>query len=330
MNHGRLGRKPTVVSPAPSVIHSLEVNPVNPVSSVVHAFLFALAAVTIAACGTAPKKAAEKPTEPRKPSYYSDDGPPDSVPENLASIPDAVPRDEPFHRFANRPYTVFGRSYAPVVNKDPTRERGLASWYGKKFHGQKTASGEVYDMFAMTAAHKTLPIPSYAKVTHVRTGPSVLVRVNDRGPFQGDRIIDLSYAAAARIGVASAGSGLVDVERVFATPVVTAAASPLLAPPPPPPPITAVETPVVAPDSGAPESGALWLQLGAFSGAENASLFRTRMTSELRWNHEPLTVIQRDGLHRVRLGPYRNREEALAIADKVRESLGYAPALANR
>ncbi len=291
------------------------------VSSVVHAFLFALAALVLASCGSAPKKPSD---EPKKPSYYSDDGPPAAVPDNLASIPDAVPRDEPFHRFANRPYTVFGRAYVPAVNKDALRERGIASWYGKKFHGQKTSSGEVYDMFAMTAAHKTLPIPSYARVTHVRTGKSVVVRVNDRGPFHGDRIIDLSYAAASRIGIASAGSALVEVERVFEGGGLAAAPLPaqvsIQAMP-----VAAIESPVVARDSGE-----LYLQLGAFSGAENAELFRNRMSGELSWNLEPISIAQRDGLHRVRLGPYRNRDEALAIAEKVRATLGFSPALSGR
>ena len=137
--------------------------------------------------------------------YYSDDGPPLSVPDNLAQIPDAVPRDEPFHRYANRPYTVFGHTYVPVVSKDPTKERGLASWYGRMFHGRKTASGEVYDMFAMTAAHKTLPIPSFARVTNVKNGLSVVVRVNDRGPYRRGRILDLSYAAAHALHAVEAG-----------------------------------------------------------------------------------------------------------------------------
>ncbi|APV49295.1 hypothetical protein BWI17_06125 [Betaproteobacteria bacterium GR16-43] len=276
--------------------------------------------LTLAACGSAPPK---KPDDaPKKPSYYSDDGPPESVPDNLASIPDAVPRDEPFHKFANRPYVVFGRNYVPVVNKDAYKERGIASWYGKKFHGQKTSSGEVYDMFAMTAAHKTLPIPSYARVTNVRSGKSVVVRINDRGPFHGDRIIDLSYAAAARIGVASAGSGLVEVERVYDSVAVV---------PRDEIQITSTyirrvyDTPVVT-----GEKSEFYLQLGAFSGPEAADLFRKKMQSDLAWNLEPLTVAQREGLHRVRLGPYRNREEALAIADKVRTTLGFSPALTNR
>ncbi len=281
--------------------------------------LVATLAIFLAGCGTAPKKSTQSGEGPRKPSYYSDDGPPESVPSNLADIPDATPRDEPYNRFANKPYTVFGKTYVPVLNKEPTKERGIASWYGKKFHGQKTASGETYDMFAMTAAHPTLPIPSYAKVTNLKTGKSVVVRVNDRGPFHTDRIIDLSYAAASRIGLAAPGSGLVEVERVFAVPsggpVVVAAA---------PPPAPAVETPMVVEDKG------LWLQIGAFSSRESADIFREQAARDLSWNNEPLDVAARDGFFRVRLGPYRSREEANAIADKVRETLGYAPTMTNQ
>ena len=270
-----------------------------------------------AGCGMAPKKVQQQPTSPR---YYSDDGPPETIPDNLAQVPDAMPRDEPFHRYANRPYTVFGLTYAPVLDKQPTRERGIASWYGRKFHGRKTSSGEVYDMFAMTAAHKTLPIPSYARVTNVKTGQSVVVRVNDRGPFHSDRVIDLSYAAAARIGIAAAGSGLVDVERIVVASGELVSASPQL-----PPPMPIVETPMVA-----QEAAALWLQLGAFSSAETAESFREKVARDLPWLLEPIQVSSRDGLHRVRLGPYRNAVEAAAIGDKVRGSLGIAPVLTRR
>ena len=273
--------------------------------------------VLVAACGSAPKKASTTPDKPGPMGkYYSDDGPPLSVPDNLAQIPDAVPRDEPFHRYANRPYTVFGHTYVPVVNKEPTKERGLASWYGRMFHGRKTASGETYDMFAMTAAHKTLPLPSYVKVTNVKNGLSVVVRVNDRGPFHAGRIIDLSYAAAARIGIAAAGSGLVEVERVFEASQQVAVVATA------PPPLVDIETPMVA-----QEASTLWLQLGAFSSAENAEAFRLKAAASLPWMLEPIEVSPRDGLYRVRLGPYRNRSEAVAIADRVRESLGFAPAL---
>ena len=273
-------------------------------------------AALVGGCATTPKAPPKASTSSK---YYSDDGPPETIPENLASIPNAVPRDEPFHRFANRPYTVFGLTYVPVLDRQPTKERGIASWYGRMFHGRKTASGEVYDMFAMTAAHKTLPIPSFARVTNVKTGKSVVVRINDRGPFHADRVIDLSYAAAARIGIAAAGSGLVDVERIFAPTDVVALA------PVAPPVMADVETPVVT-----QEASSMWLQLGAFSSAENAEAFRVRALASLQWNLEPIDVSARDGLYRVRLGPYRNRQEATAIAERVRESLGFAPSISNR
>ena len=272
-----------------------------------------ICAAGLAGCGT-PAKKGDAATSGK---YYLDDGPPESTPDNLGSVADAVPRDEPFHKFANRPYTVMGRTYVPIVNKERTVQRGIASWYGKKFHGQRTSSGEIYDMFAMTAAHPTFPIPSYARVTNLKNGKSVVVRINDRGPFHSDRIIDLSYAAAVRIGIAEAGSGLVEVERVYEA--ATAARMVDRTPAPTP---AVVETAVVT-----AEPSGLWLQLGAFSSRESADSFRDRMLRELMWNNEPLQVFSRDGMHRVRMGPYRNRDEATAIADKVRESLGYVPTL---
>ena len=153
-------------------------------------------------------------TTPPRGGYYQNDGPPDRTPSDLASTPDAVPRVEPFLARANRPYVALGRSYTPLTTDVPFRERGLASWYGKQFHGNRTASGEIYDMFAMTAAHPTLPLPSYVRVTGVRSGQSVIVRVNDRGPFKSDRIIDLSYAAASRLGLVGTGTGPVEIERI--------------------------------------------------------------------------------------------------------------------
>jgi rare lipoprotein A len=163
-----------------------------------------LAAALLTACSSAPKKG----------GYYKDDGPGANPPSNLATIADATPRAEPLNRFANRPYEVFGKRYVPLAAVQPYRERGIASWYGKRFHGQKTSSGETYDMYAMTAAHRILPIPSYARVTNLRTGASVVVRINDRGPFHSDRVIDLSYAAAYRLGLIGSGSGQVEVEAI--------------------------------------------------------------------------------------------------------------------
>jgi len=280
-------------------------------------------ALAAAGCGTAPRRS----------PYYSDDGPPQAVPENLDRVPDAVPRPEPPHRYANRPYTVFGETYTPVVDTQPFRQRGVASWYGRKFQGQKTASGEPYDMFKMTAAHKTLPIPSYVKVTNLANGKSVVVRINDRGPFHSNRIIDLSYAAASRLGIAAKGSGLVEIERVFEPPREkedAAAASPPAAREAPPATVAAAAPQASAPAPGTGDPPGLWIQLAAFSSAEAADAFRDKAAREMPWIAEPVQVVKSDGYARVRLGPYRTREEAEAIAAKVRESLGYAPAIVQR
>jgi len=303
--------------------------------------------LALAGCGTTQKKTASiEPTPvPGAGKYYQDDGPPEAVPDGLELLPDAVPRKEPFHKYANRPYAVFGETYVPVVDQEPFKQRGLASWYGRKFHGQKTSSGETYDMFAMTAAHKTLPIPSYAKVTNLANGKSVVVRINDRGPFHKGRVIDLSYAAAKRLGIVGRGSAMVEVERVF-EPAATAdakPATPVEAPKTPAssepakptsqpdntaratlPPPAQIVTPVVA-----QEPAGLWIQLGAFGSAEGAKSFRDHVTRELDWLYEPVQVSYRDGLHRVRLGPYRSRDEADAIAAKVQRSLGITAAVSD-
>jgi len=179
------------------------------------------------AAATAPSTAA--PAARRQGAYYQDDGPGDKPPANLGEIPDAMPKIEPLRLASNRPYSVFGREYVPQTALQPFRQRGVASWYGRKFHGSKTSSGEPYDMYAMTAAHPTLPIPSYAKVTSVSNRRSVIVRVNDRGPFHSDRIMDLSYASAYRLGYAQAGSALVEIESIdpasFTPPAIIARAS---------------------------------------------------------------------------------------------------------
>ncbi len=151
---------------------------------------------------------------PSRGRFYLDDGPGDRPLAELQKVPDAVPRAEPLHSRANRPYTIFGRQYEPMTRIEPFRERGIATWYGRRYHGRPTSIGEPYDMYAMTAAHPTLPLPSYARVTNVRTGRSIIVRVNDRGPFLHGRVIDLSYAAAAKLAAALPGSAEVEVELI--------------------------------------------------------------------------------------------------------------------
>jgi len=163
-----------------------------------------LALIFVAGCSSTPEK--------RPGGYYKDDGPGDSA--KLASIPDAVPRTEPLHRWANRPYEAMGRKYVPLTRVGVYTQRGTASWYGKRFHGNPTSSGEKYDMYKMTAAHPILPIPSYVRVTNVVNRRSVVVRVNDRGPFHAGRAIDLSYAAAYKLGYIAQGSAEVQIEQV--------------------------------------------------------------------------------------------------------------------
>lgn len=169
-----------------------------------------LAGAMIAGCSSPPKYSAASTGG----GYYKDDGPGDNIPPDIERIPDAVPRIEQHNRANFRPYTVMGQRFVPVSADTQLRQTGVASWYGRKFHGKKTANGETYDMYAMTAAHPTLPLPSYARVTHQRSGRSVIVRVNDRGPFLRGRVIDLSYAAAAKLGIIGRGSDTVVVEAI--------------------------------------------------------------------------------------------------------------------
>jgi rare lipoprotein A len=284
-------------------------------------------------------------TSPRKPGgYYQDDGPGDNANINLEAIADAVPRNEPFHSGANRPYTALGNSYVPNVAADAFRQEGMASWYGRKYHGQKTAIGETYNMYAMTAAHPTLPLPSYARVTNPANGKRVVVRVNDRGPFLADRVIDLSYVAAAKLDLVRAGSSRVIVERVFAGEV--SPSSPQAAPPPTALTYESGTTTNAATVSASPinsaatqvklstastvstDGNAIYLQLGAFSSAENAESFRTRMLSELTWKREALTVARTDGLFRVRMGPYTTRADAEAVAARIKAGHNVSPVIA--
>jgi len=278
-------------------------------------------------CSTAGKKEpppAAKPAPGAK--YYKDDGPGDGAPADVDALPDAVPRVEPLHRFANRPYTVFGREYVPATSLRPYKERGVASWYGRKFHGEKTSSGETYDMYAMTAAHPTLPLPSYARVTNVATGKSVVVRVNDRGPFLHDRVIDLSYAAASKLGIAQKGSGEVEVEAVIpaemaalaaAAPLPTVASAPVAASPAGTPP---TEPAAAMPVAGA--DGGFVVQLGAFASNANAENFVSHLTSRIASVGVEPKVRQVSGLYRVFVGPYPSRDDARRVADRLRDALG--------
>jgi rare lipoprotein A len=283
----------------------------------------------LAACTAAPKK--ETPTEPPpEAKYYKDDGPGSAPPPGLEALPDVVPRIEPLHRFANRPYTVFGREYVPATALRPYKERGMASWYGRKFHGEKTSTGEIYDMYAMTAAHPTLPLPSYARVTNIATGKSVIVRVNDRGPFLHNRVIDLSYAAATKLGILQKGSGEVEVEAIIpietATTVAAAPLPPVASAPVavPPADATAAESP--APPV-APAEGGFVVQLAAFASSANADNFVARLTTSTAPIGVEPKVRQVNGLFRVFVGPYASRDDAKRTADRLRDALGLPSAI---
>ncbi len=223
-------------------------------------------------------------------------------PPDVTQIPDPVPRVEPRSARGNPPfYEVMGRRYYVMKESAGYRERGIASWYGTKFHGRTTSSGEPYDMYAMTAAHKTLPLPSYVRVTHRGNGRSIIVRVNDRGPFVGDRIIDLSYAAAVRLGMHNEGTALVDVELI--EPATTG-------------PVVAS----VAPELPPARAETVWLQVGAFSDEANAARLKEQLTRK-GIDDVVLSAEQRarHAVYRVRIGPLSAVEDVERMLERVRE-----------
>jgi rare lipoprotein A len=240
----------------------------------------------------------------------------------LEGTPDAIPRAEPLHRFANRAYVVFGKPYQPRTTLAPMKETGMASWYGKKFHGQKTAIGEIYDMFAMSAAHRTAPLPSYMRVTNLENGRSTVVRVNDRGPFLHDRVIDLSYAAAAKLGFARKGSARVEIElldlastSVLQPPTLAAALEPPLAPS-----VLVFEPPVQTQANASP---GIYLQLAAFGNENNALAFVNQVSARVS-DAVGVTpqIVSRDGISRVRIGPFPSRDAATSAGSTLKQKLG--------
>src|SRR5437899_385566 len=287
---------------------------------------------------------------PRSGGYYKDDGPGERPPANLEQIADAQPKAEPLHRYANRPYQVFGKEYVPLAFVQPYRQRGVASWYGKKFHGQRTASGEPYDMYAMSAAHPTLTIPSSARVTRVATGRSVIVRINDRGPFHQGRMIDLSYAAALKLGFAHLGSAEVELESIepgqavtptqqaaTTTPPAAATTAPdaaTTAPDAAPTPPVATTTPPVATTIGqalAPDqAAAVYVQVGAFSSRANAENLRSRLEGEFGWLKDTVQVLAIGNLWRLHVGPYRTQDDARSVAERIESQLSIKPLLVVR
>ena len=317
----------------------------------INIFILTLLTFLLVACGGSPSVKTSEPTKPTEVSkakksggYYLDDGPGDNPPANIDAIPDAVPRVETLLVRANKPYVALGNSYTPMTEYQPYKKRGVASWYGKRYHGQKTSAGEVYDMYGMTGAHTVLPLPSYVRVTNPENQKSVIIRINDRGPFHSDRLIDLSYAASYKLGLAGKGSGIVDVEAIDPRKFVQNA-PPASAPKAMPPtqassvivePLKTANIPaptVIESTSSStspstqgkltppPVSGA-FVQVGAFKSAENAELLSRKITGQNLVENTPVNSWYNQGIHRVRIGPYANRSEAELAAAKVKKALG--------
>ena len=269
----------------------------------------ALAATLLAGCSTLAPEA----DYPREPATGGAAPQPPAVPpppRDLAAIPDAVPRPEPRSRYGNPPsYEVFGRRYTLLPTAAGHVERGLASWYGPGFHAERTSSGEPYDMYAMTAAHKTLPIPAYARVTNLRNGRSVVVRVNDRGPFVGDRIIDLSYSAAWKLDMLREGTAPVEVRVIEpATAGAPGAAGAAVAP-----------VGYDLPGPPEPQIVSQWLQAGSFATRANAQALLARLAGAGIRN-----AVIREGaaagrtVFRVRVGPIAGALELDDMVERLR------------
>lgn len=290
------------------------------------AALLAAGAAALAGCAGDPSSSAPQARPAPLPvsqllkrpgGFYNDDAPDGTSMVNLDALADPVPRAEPMNDRANEPYTVFGREYAPYKAHVEYRRQGTISWYGRKFHGQRTWSGEVYDMYAMSAAHPTLPIPSYARVTNLENRRSVVVRINDRGPFHSGRIMDVSYAAAYRLGFANAGTATVEVESIApgaGAPATRAEVPRPIEPEEPAPTVTAANEP----------SG-VFLQVGAFSSNNNAESFRSKIQPQLLELKLSALVALQANLYRVHVGPFKTRAEASQMSEKVRETLGVRP-----
>lgn len=380
-----------------------------PFTSLLRLVIVGAMAALIVGCGTRQTPSGDG-SYPVGGGDFRRDGPHANPPSNLNAIPNAVPRVEPLLSGPNKPYVINGKRYVPDTSGAPYRVRGHASWYGRQFHGRPTSSGERYDMYAMTAAHPTLPIPSYARVTRPDTGRSIIVRINDRGPFHSGRVIDLSYVAAYQLDTLKHGTAEVVVERIMPQEIKQGAPAYASAPPPTPVAATTTQAPTTSPasqlratadstfntvasasnaalPSGIREAGlavstrtpmtnvtpeqatrpappdaiAEWagkapnrfipipqapggpasapapvapaggdsatgafLQLGAFGEARNARNLAKRIQDQVQ-AYGSLEVVNQGGSYRVRLGPFANRNAAVAHIDAVYQQTGIMP-----
>jgi rare lipoprotein A len=222
------------------------------------------------------------------------------IPVDILVIPDAVPKYEKRTRAGNPgKYKVFGKQYKVLADSKGYRQKGMASWYGKKFHGRKTANGEVYDMYAMTAAHKTLPIPSYVRVTHLKNQRSVILRVNDRGPFHQNRIIDLSYAAAVKLGIKQAGTGHVEVVALE-------------------PGVTKKQEKEAVDKVNKQAATSVYLQVGAFNNQDNAiKLQKKLIAGQIDNSRIQFSQNQTNEIYAVQVGPIDSAHQAENVNEKL-------------
>ncbi len=321
----------------------------------------------------APRTAAQSAAKNRKlpysgGAYFENDGPGENIPANIDQIPDAKPRKEALASWANRPYSLFGRQYLPEREVKAFKQRGVASWYGRKFHGNKTANGERYDMYAMTAAHPTLPLPSYARVTNVQTGQSVVVRVNDRGPFLNNRVIDLSYTAAHKLGYLEKGHTDVVVEQIAldeAGDTQSLAQSQAQSPTQPltqaqtqtrnqpltlsaeragPMRNSMISTAVKGTAENAPSAvssnlelprlasiqATVYVQMGAFQNRDNATWVQAWAEEHFDELADKVEILETDGWFKVQVGPYAKRVDAQALQEQIRRATDFTPFLAVR
>ena len=284
-------------------------------------FLILLLLSMLTGCASGPSLKNESVSVPPKKGggYYLDDGPGDRPPENMDAIPDAIPKVEPFNVRANQPYIALDNKYTPMTSFYPYKEKGIASWYGKRYHGKKTSVGEIYDMYSMTGAHTTLPIPCYVRVTNTENGKSVIVRINDRGPFKKDRVIDLSFAAAYKLRLSDKGSGPVEVELI--DPRQFSALKKM------PDAITEKfkEKEVVSVQTKSVDilepSDAIFIQAGAFKNEKNADLLLKQLTDMKLENSPPSKKQFSEDLFHVVIGPFNSKDEATRISDLIKSKI---------
>ncbi len=255
------------------------------------------------------------PTTRKGGGYYLDDGPSDNPPADLHLIPDAEPKAEPLRLANMKPYVALGKYFKPMTELGPYKKQGVASWYGRRYHGSNTASGEVYDMYAMTAAHPTLPLPSYVRVTNLENGKSIIVRLNDRGPFLSDRLIDLSYTAAYKLGILGGGSGHVEIESILPRDDSTQMA------------ISKPSTTATTITDMNAEANMIYLQLGAFGSPDNAHNFLTQIRKKLPGLNDAVSIKKNNGLYKIHAGPYSDQILAKQAANMITQHLTVTPLL---